>query len=194
MDSSTIETQRLILRPFHEADIPAIVRLLQTPDIAQTTLNIPYPYDKDKAREWLTFQRQERMAGTGYTFAIVRREDERLIGAIDIRPNARHKKAEIGYWIGKPYWGRGYATEAVRAIIHFGFETLEMNRIYALHFTGNPASGRVMQKAGMQFEGVLREDVQKGAAFQDHAIYAIVRKDWGGKAEVVRGNDDEPTA
>ena len=178
MDSTTIEAPRLILRPFREADIPAIVRLLQLPDIARTTLNVPYPYDEDKAREWLTFQQRERKAGTGYTFAIVRREDGRLVGAIDIRPNSRHKKAEIGYWIGKPYWGRGYATEAARAIIRYGFETLGLNRIYALHFTGNPASGRVMQKAGMQFEGVLREDVKKGDAFQDHAVYAILRKDW----------------
>ena len=161
-----------------KSDIPEIVRLLSDPAIAQMTLNVPYPYDEDDARQWLAFQEKERRAGTGYTFAIALRDDDLMVGAIDIRPNARHKKAEIGYWIGKPYWGRGYATEAARAIIRYGFETLEMNRIYALHFTGNPASGRVMQKAGMQFEGVLREDVKKGDVFQDHAIYAILRKDW----------------
>ena len=178
MDVSIIETPRLLLRPTREADTPEIVHLLSDPAIAETTLNIPYPYDEAKAREWLAFQQREREAGTGYTFAIVRGEDERLLGAIDIRPNARHKKAEIGYWIGKPYWGRGYATEAVQALIRYGFEELGLNRIYAMHFTENPASGRVMQKAGMQFEGVLRQDVLKGEQFQDHMIYAILRDDW----------------
>ncbi len=178
MDSRVIEAQHLILRPFREADIPAIVRLLADPAIAETTLNVPYPYDEAKARDWLESQQRERDAGTGFTFAITRREDERLVGAIDIRPRPRHQKAEIGYWIGKPYWGRGYATEAARAIIRYGFETLGLNRIYATHFTENPASGRVMQKAGMQFEGVLRQDVRKGDGFRDHAVYGILREDW----------------
>ncbi len=178
MDATILETQRLILRPFRAADISEIVRLLSEPAIAETTLNIPWPYDEAKARDWLAAQRREREAGTGITFAIVRREDERLLGAIDIRPNARHQKAEIGYWIGKPYWGRGYATEAARAIIRYGFEVLGLNRIHASHFAENPASGRVMQKAGMRFEGVLRQDVRKGDQFRDHAVHAILRENW----------------
>jgi RimJ/RimL family protein N-acetyltransferase len=176
--SDTLATERLLLRPFQESDIPAIVRLLSDPAIAATTLNIPYPYDEENARQWLAHQERERQAGASYTFAIVRKEDDHLVGAIDIHPKARHQKAEIGYWIGKPYWGKGYATEAARAIIRFGFEDLGLNRIYALHFTGNPASGRVMQKAGMQFEGVLRDDVKKGDTFRDHAVYAILRREW----------------
>ncbi len=178
MDSHIIEAQRLILRPFRAADIPAIVRLLADPAIAATTLTVPYPYDETHARDWLNSQQREREAGTGYTFAITHKEDGRLLGAIDIRPRARHQKAEIGYWIGKPYWGRGYATEAALAIIRYGFETLGLNRICALHFTGNPASGRVMQKAGMQYEGTLRQDVRKGDEFRDHAIYSILREEW----------------
>jgi RimJ/RimL family protein N-acetyltransferase len=174
----TITTERLLLRPFQESDIPTIVRLLSAPAIAATTLNVPYPYDEENAREWLAYQERERKAGASYTFAIVRKEDDQLVGAIDIRPEARHQKAEIGYWIGKSYWGKGYATEAARAIIRFGFGDLGLNRIYALHFIGNPASGRVMQKAGMQFEGVLRDDVKKSDGFHDQAIYAILRADW----------------
>jgi len=178
MDTMFIETNRLILRPFSEADIPEIVRLLGDPAIAATTLNVPYPYSEEDARNWLAFQENERKAGAGYTFAIARRDDNQLIGAIDIRPNARHKKAEMGYWIGKPYWGRGYATEAARAIIRFGFEELGLNRIYATHFTENPASGRVMQKAGMQYEGLMRAYTYKNGQFQDHILYAILREDW----------------
>jgi RimJ/RimL family protein N-acetyltransferase len=178
MNEHFIETQRLILRPLCEADIPEVVRLLTHPAIAKTTLNIPYPYDEEKARNWLSFQRQRWESGAEHTFAIVHKEDAQLLGAISIRPNTRHEKAEIGYWIGKPYWGLGYATEAARAIIRYAFETLGMNRVYALHFSENPASGQVMQKAGMQFEGVLRSDVRKGESFRDHVIYSILRKEW----------------
>jgi len=178
MNEILLETQRLLLRPFREADIPEIVQLLNDPAIAKTTLNIPYPYNEEKAREWLDFQQQGWESGQEHTFAITRQEDGRLLGAISIRANARHKKAEIGYWIGSPYWGQGYATEAARAIIRYGFETLDLNRIYALHFSENPASGRVMQKAGMQFEGVLRQDVLKDDQFRDHVVYAILREDW----------------
>ncbi len=174
----TLETPRLILRPFREEDIPEIVRLLQDPDIHRTTLNIPYPYGRAEARAWLKLQRQEFEQGRGHTFAIVRKEDDRLVGAIDIRPDQRHRKAEMGYWIGKPYWGRGYATEAARAILRYGFETLGMNRIYATHFAENPASGRVMQKIGMSQEGVMRQFTFKDGRFQDHVLYAILREEW----------------
>ena len=177
MNEITLETERLLLRPSREADIPEIVRLLDDPAIAETTLNIPYPYNEENAREWLALQQQRWESDDEHTFVIIRKEDDQLLGAISIRPNARHEKAEIGYWIGKPYWGQGYATEATRAIIHYGFEKLGLNRIYALHLPKNPASGRVMQKAGMQFEGVLRQDVLKGDQFQDHALYAILRQD-----------------
>lgn len=178
MKTPALDTPRLLLRPFSEADIPAIVHFLNDPAIAEMTLNVPYPYDEEKARGWLAIQQQERDAGTGDTFAIVRKKDAQLAGAIDIRPNARHKKAVIGYWIGKPHWGQGYATEAARAIIRYGFETLGLNRIYATHFAENPASGRVMQKIGMTYEGTLRQDVLKGERFRDHAVYAILRETW----------------
>ena len=175
---NTLETPRLLLRPFHASDIPDIVQLLQDPDIAKTTLNIPYPYSEEDARAWLDIQEKERKTGTGYTFAILRKEDQRLIGAIDIRPDLHNWRAEIGYWIGKPFWGRGYATEAAQAIIRFGFEELSLNRIYATHFADNPASGRVMQKVGMVYEGTMRQYTFKNHRFQDHALYAILREDW----------------
>jgi RimJ/RimL family protein N-acetyltransferase len=185
---NVIITNRLQLRPFQTSDIPHIVQLLSTPDIAKTTLNIPYPYREEDARAWIELQEKHRATGAGYTFAITRRDDAQLLGAIDIRPQSCHRKAEIGYWIGVPYWGQGYATEAVQTIIRYGFEMLDLNRIYALHFTDNPASGRVMQKAGMTFEGILREDVLKGDTFRDHAIYAMLRKDWEKDSQSASGS------
>ena len=180
----TLETPRLILRPFREADIPDIVALLQEPDIHRTTLHIPYPYAEQHARAWLAQQQKSREEGTGYTFAVLRKEDQQLLGAIDIRPHMAHRKAEVGYWIGKPYWGRGYATEALKAILRFGFETLNLNRIYATHFAENPASGRVMQKAGMTYEGVMRQAIYKDGRFHDQLMYAILREEWNASGPV----------
>ena len=77
-----------------------------------------------------------------------------------------------------PYWNRGFATEAARAILAFGFESLELNRIYALHMTVNPASGRVLHKAGMRHEGTLRQSVVKWGDHKDIGVYGILAKEW----------------
>jgi RimJ/RimL family protein N-acetyltransferase len=84
----------------------------------------------------------------------------------------------MGYWIGAPYWNRGYATEAARAVLRFAFDTVGLHRIYATHFTRNPASGRVMEKTGMQREGVWREHLMRGERFEDAVVYGILREEW----------------
>ena len=100
-----------------------------------------------------------------------------LIGAVGLRLELDDRRAELGYWIGKPYWNQGYCTEAARAAIQFGFEQLELNRIFANHFVRNPASGRVMQKLGMVYEGRLRQHVKKWDAFEDLELYGILKDD-----------------
>ena len=84
---------------------------------------------------------------------------------------------EIGYWVGLPYWNRGYATEASAALLDFGFDVLGLNRILARHITRNPASGRVMQKVGMEFEGISRQHFLARGQFEDVACYAILSSD-----------------
>ena len=88
--------------------------------------------------------------------------------------------AELGYWIGKPFWGKGYATEAARSLIDFGFTVLGLNRIAARHFARNPASGRVMQKVGMLQTGVDRQAGQKWDRYEDFVLYEIQRDVWPG--------------
>ena len=98
-----------------------------------------------------------------------------LVGAIGLMVKPEHANAEMGYWVGVPYWNRGYAAEAARALIAFGFEALELERIHAHYFIRNPASGRVMEKAGMTREGLLRHAIRKNGVFEDLAVYAILR-------------------
>lgn len=113
-------------------------------------------------------------------FAITRKEDKSLIGLINITGNNANRRAEIGYWIGKPFWGKGYGTEVARAVIKFGFEELNHNRIYALAFTDNPGSWRIMEKSGMKHEGILRRHAMKDGRLVDLTYYAILREEYTG--------------
>lgn len=108
---------------------------------------------------------------------MTRRETGDLVGIVSLHIQRVHDRAELGYWIGKPYWMRGYATEAARALIGFGFRDLGLHRIFAHHFARNPASGRVMEKAGMKCEGLRRGAVKKGGVYEDIVEYAILRDD-----------------
>jgi RimJ/RimL family protein N-acetyltransferase len=109
-------------------------------------------------------------------FAITIRDE--LCGGIGLQVERIHNHADLGYWIGVPYWGRGYATEAAAALVQYGFETLNLHRIQASVFAGNHASARVLLKIGMCLEGRLREHVCKWETFYDLESYGILRSDW----------------
>ena len=172
----TLHTERLELRPFTLADAPRVRALAGEREVASTTLNIPHPYEEGMAEAWIRSHDPAWMRRERVTYAITTEADG-LVGAISLGLVLVHRRAELGYWIGVPYWNRGYATEAARAVIGFGFDTLGLERIHATHLTRNPASGRVMQKVGMQFEGYLRQHVIKWDRPEGVNIYAILRSD-----------------
>lgn len=178
MPQPTLQTERLILRPFTLADASTIQRLAGAREIADMTLNIPYPYLDGMAEAWISTHQPSFENGASVTFAIVRRSDDTLCGAIGLGINPDHAHAEMGYWLGVPYWGQGYTTEAAQAVVRYGFTDLNLHRIYANHFARNPASGRVMQKIGMTREGRLREHVRKWNTFEDLVQYGILRNEW----------------
>jgi ribosomal-protein-alanine N-acetyltransferase len=174
----TIETERLILRPYTLDDAPELQRLIGDKDIAATTLNIPHPYEDGMAEEWIGRHQERFDKGEGLSFAITHREEGFFIGGIGLNVNREYESAELGYWVGKPYWNNGYCTEAARAVVRYGFEVLGLNRIHATHMTRNPASGRVMQKTGMKHEGCLRQHIKKWGKFEDIEGYGIVRSEY----------------
>lgn len=174
-DRPTLHTERLLLRPFAHADAPQVYRLAGDYAVADTTLNIPYPYEPGMAEQWIAQQKEGFKAGALINFAILRKADNQLLGCIGLKINQRHNHAELGYWIGKEYWNQGYCTEAARAVIRYGFEDLYLQRIHAYHFSRNPASGRVMQKAGMTHEGCQHQHLKKWESFEDIELYGIVR-------------------
>lgn len=178
MQQPSLETVRLVLRPFTLADAPTVHHLAGAVDVADTTLNIPHPYPDGAAEQWIATHPDNFNSGRAVTFAIVLRETVHVCGAISLGRTPAHMHAELGYWLGLPYWNHGYATEAAAALFTYGFTALSLHRIYARHFTRNPASGRVMQKLGMTFEGIQREHVRKGERFEDVANYGILSREW----------------
>jgi [ribosomal protein S5]-alanine N-acetyltransferase len=174
----TLRTSRLTLRAFEDGDAPELQRLAGAREIADTTLAIPHPYELDHARAWIGQQQREATRGRAINFAIDLRSTGALIGSVGLRDiDPEHLQAELGFWIGREWWGNGYAREAAAAVIAFGFEKLGLNRICAHHMNRNPAAGRTLEAAGMKREGYLRQRVRKWGTYEDVVLYAVLRDD-----------------
>jgi RimJ/RimL family protein N-acetyltransferase len=174
----TLRTARLVLDAFEPDDAAELQRLAGDREIADTTLAIPHPYELDHALAWIGNQRKETARGRAANFAIRLSAGSPIIGSAGLRDiDVEHLQAELGFWIGREWWGQGYAREAAAAVIRFGFETLGLNRICAHHMLRNPASGKVLQHVGMLREGVLRQRVRKWGIHEDVVVYAILRDD-----------------
>lgn len=169
----TLATERLVLRPFELADGPMVRTLAGAPEVALTTQNIPHPYLDGMAETWISSHLPAWEARDFLTLA-VSVDGEGLVGAVSLHLSLPHRRGELGYWVGLPYWNRGYATEAAAAVMEFGFDELDLNRVQARHMTRNPASGRVMQKLGMKPEGVHRQLVFVRGSFEDIAVYGLL--------------------
>ncbi len=174
----TLETSRLTLRFFNMDDAADVQRLAGAREIADTTLNIPHPYEDGMADQWIASHKAEYEEGTSVIFAVVLRDSLQLIGAIGLTIDRSAEKGDLGYWIGKSFWSQGFCTEAAGAVLDFGFTTLGLNRISARHFARNPASGRVMKKIGMTREGTARQDKIKWGNYEDLVLYGILRNEW----------------
>jgi ribosomal-protein-alanine N-acetyltransferase len=172
-----LETERLILRPFGRADAAEVMRLAGDRAVADTTLNIPHPYKEGMAEDWISKHQECCEKDQGATWAITRKLDGALVGAISLMGMAKGHQAELGYWIGKPYWNQGYCTEAGQAVLCCSFSDLALMRVHSSHFTRNPASGRVMRKIGMQHEGCRRHHVKKWDKLEDQELYGILKSE-----------------
>jgi len=155
-----IKMDRLILGKLSINDVPKIIEFAGNKKVAQTTLNIPHPYGESDAIFWINSANQGFKQGfknkTQFTFAIRTKTQEKFIGGIGLKLNIKFQRGVLGYWIAEPFWNKGYATEAVEAILKFGFNNINLNKIYATHLVENPASGKVMIKNGMIKEGELK--------------------------------------
>jgi ribosomal-protein-alanine N-acetyltransferase len=160
------------LRDIFESDLERIEELCQDPEISQMTLNVPFPYTIEHARY---FYDNIVLGGKSKTFAIHLSENTELIGVIGINFNqTKTWAAEIGYWMGKEYRNRGYMTAALRKVIEICFTEYKLVRVCACHDPINPSSGKVMLKAGMEYEGITKSAVVKNGVYRDSVYYSSI--------------------
>jgi [ribosomal protein S5]-alanine N-acetyltransferase len=191
-EQPTLEGQRVRLRPMRATDALTVQQLAGDARVADSTELIPHPYPDGAAEAWIASQPESWVQAREGVWAIARRDaDESLLGAFSLHFALGHRMATAGYWIGVPHWRQGLATEALVLAIDWSFDALGLHRVQATHLVRNPASGRVMAKAGLRLEGIHRGRVQKHGVMEDVAMRARLRNDsWS--AEVAAHSSAEP--
>lgn len=155
-----LHTTRLKLRKIQTEDIPSLVKYANNKKIADHVLNIPHPYQEPDAVFRISYAVQGFKNKTRYVFAIILKEKEELIGETSLHLDNTNNIAELGYWIAEPFWNKGIATEAVKAILKFGFEKLGLDIIFATCHEENKASGHVLLNNGMIKNSVTGHVIQ----------------------------------
>ena len=169
----TLTTPRLVLRPFAPEDAAAVRAHLDDREMASTTATIPHPYPEGAAETWIATHAARHEAGEAVLLAIALR-DGTLVGSSELRIEAAHRRADLGYWIGRAHWGQGYATEAADALLRWGMRTLGLHRVHASHMSRNPSSGAVLRKIGMRHEGTLRGHLLKRGVLEDLEVWGVL--------------------
>lgn len=171
----TLYTNRLILRQFSMEDADDVMRQAGDKEVARNTLNMPHPYLPGMAEDWITTLHSDYKESNSLVYAICLKDSTSLIGAIGLTLNLKYRNAELGYWIGRDHWNKGYCTEAVKAVIDYAFTDMVLNKIYANFFASNPASGRVMGKVGMKYEAILKSHLYHWGEYKDLIYYSIFK-------------------
>ncbi len=162
-----------VVREWRLDDANSLVRYANDREVSKTLRDLfPHPYTISDANEFLT-RTIAKAPPENFCIEI----DGAAAGGIGIHPqtDVHRFSAQIGYWIGREFWGRGIITEVVTAFVKQAFETSDLRRIYAFAYSSNPASARVLEKAGFAFEGRLKDDVYKAGEFLDSLLYAKIR-------------------
>ena len=177
---SMLESKRIRIRKLQLADAPSIYRGIRHKAVARWMPTVPHPYPKNAAAAFILRSRREWKAGKAYHFGIAFRETDEVIGGIGLNNVERKSRgAELGYWLGQRWWGRGIAAEAVRLALSFGFNQLKLHRVWARVIEGNKRSVRILEKAGFRYQGTLRESVRKGKAWCHELRFSLLGKNEG---------------
>ena len=173
-----ITTRRLLLRKIQDSDLNALITYCNNPKISEQIINIPHPYGEADALNRMKFINDGFESKQRYVFAITLQDNNELIGEIGLHLDASNDSAQFGYWIAEPFWGQGIASEALGAILQFGFETLKLNKIFATHYPENPASGKVMINNGLIKEAELKDHYKINVVFRDVIQYRLTRSEY----------------
>lgn len=175
----TLSTERLVLSQPIVSDLDDVVfQMNSTPEISENTLSLPFPYQEENAHFWFKMAEDGFANKDAFIFGIREKDSLKLIGAIGLHIDLGNNKSEVGYWLGKSFWNKGYVSEALQEVIKFGFVELKLNKIYASHFLHNPASGKVLEKNGFTFEAELQQEILKSGMYLSLRRYIFLRQDY----------------
>jgi len=169
MSCNELETERLLLRAPKTGDVSSIASLIGEWEVAKNLGRVPHPYSEADAIAYLAKAEEGRAKGDNFNFAITRKSDSILMGTcgVHLRENGNF---EFGYWLGKPYWQQGYASEAARRLASYAFRELKIEKLVAGWFHDNPASGRVLAKLGCEPTGAE----QRNCLARGHTVYCHI--------------------
>ncbi len=178
-----ISTSRLILRSLRMSDAKDIFEYSSDPEVARHVLWEAHQ-NIHQTKAYIRYVLRQYRAGSPSSFCIELKETGKVIGTIGFMwVSNENRSAEVGYSLSRAHWNKGYMTEAVAAVVDFGFRELHLNRIEAQYECDNPASGRVMEHIGMRHEGTLRERLYNKTRYVDVELYAILREEWYKKSK-----------
>ncbi len=178
LQTPTLHAERLVLRPFSEADTDDIFALQSNPNVLRYWDSPPWK-ERARAERFIASCKQMEQEGSGARLAIERAADHVFIGwCLLINWNADYRSATLGYCLSDSVWGQGFATEAATALLQWGFDTLDLNRVQSETDTRNTASARVLEKLGFVREGTLREDCIVDGDVSDSWVYGLLRREW----------------
>ena len=173
-----IDCGRCVVRSWKDGDEPSIVRHADNYEVWRRLRDrFPQPYTHEEAEQWISFTRQQ----SPQTHFAIEISGEAVGGiGLELGSDVERRSAEIGYWLGEDFWGRGIVPAAVRNLTRYGFETFDLTRIFAVPFAGSSASIRVLERCGYTREGIMRRSVVKEGVVLDQILYAMTDKDTGG--------------
>ncbi|MBB4078320.1 RimJ/RimL family protein N-acetyltransferase [Lewinella aquimaris] len=173
-----ITTVRLRLTLPGVADVPAMIALANDPVVEEMTLTMPYPYGEADAVAFINRANVSRKEGSAFMYAIRLKGVDEFMGGVGLHIDPKYGYGELGYWMGAPFRGKGYVTEAVGALIDLAFETTGLVRIQAMTRDHNHASGKILLNNGMQREAVMEDHTIKNGEVQTVIQYRILRREW----------------
>lgn len=177
MTNLQLHTDRLILKPYTSSQAGKVSELAGGREVTATTF-VPHPYTLEHASEWIELHKHWIQEKKAFPLAMMKKDTKELVGTMTLRVDLKHHKGELAYWVGNPYWKQGFATEAAQKIIEFGFNEIQLQRIWSAAMTENPASVKVMQKAGLSYEGTLKKDIYHWNEYKDIDVYGLIKEDY----------------
>jgi 8-oxo-dGTP diphosphatase len=177
-----LSTERLVLRPLRDEDAGELHRLINDWEVSRTLAEVPFPYPRDLADEWVASSRTQICDGDAYHLAVTGHEGDRemLVGGVGIRVDRQARSGSLGYWVGRRFWGHGVATEAAGRLARWAFANLDLDRLIATVALDNAASAAVLKRIGFRETGTARKPFQARGGEHPVRCFEATREDLDG--------------